>query len=448
MTVHSQELAALRKLISAAQRKGADAADAVLSTSDSLAVRVRNGRLESSGNSESSGVSLRVFIGRRQAFVSSTLVGSADVNALVERAVSMARNAPEDPYAELVPVESLARGPFPDLDMIDTTVLSADDLLAKALEAEAATLNVKGVSNSGGSSAESSGKVFVLATSNGFEGVQRSTRFSISSLAYAGGGNDLQVDYDHSMAVFAADLGDPAQIGKTAGERAVARLGGVEIGTGKLPVVFDRRVSNSLLSAFSSAISGASVAMGTSFLKDYLGEPVFAAGINVIDDPLRPRALGSQSFDGEGVATRRSAFVCDGVLNEWMLDHASALQLELQSNGHARRDGSGAPSPAAFNLYLEAGDESVKSLLADVSDGFYVTKLVGQGVNGITGDYSRGASGFRIVNGRLAEPIGQATIASNLKDMFLAMLPADDLKFEYGINAPTLRVDGMTVAGR
>ena len=448
MTAHSRELATLSKLISVAQASGADSADAAVLEADSLAVRVRNGKLESTSKAESSSVSLRVFVGRRQACVSSTLVGSADVDALVRRAISMARNAPEDPYAELVPSGSLARGPFPDLELIDTTELSANDLLEMSLEAEAAALNVTGVSNSGGASAVSSGSCFVLATSNGFEGAHRSTGFSISSLAYAGGGDDLQVDYDHSMAVFAADLRDPEQIGKSAGERSVSRLGGIEIESGQMPVVFDRRVSSSLLSAFSSAISGDSVAMGTSFLKDSLGQRVFAGDINVIDDPLRPRSPGSQSFDGEGVATRRIEFVGDGRLNEWMLDHASALQLDLQSNGHAQRGGSGAPSPAPFGLYLDAGEVSVGTLLADIDDGFYVTKLVGQGVNEITGDYSRGASGFRIVNGQLAEPVSQATIASNLKDMFLAMSPADDLKFEYGINAPTVRVDGMVVAGR
>ena len=448
MTTHSNELAALRKLISAAQSSGADSADATVLKNDSLAVRVRNGKLENTSNAESSSVSLRVFVGRRQACVSSTLVGSADVDALVGRAISMARNAPDDPFAELVPAEFLAKGPFPDLESADTTELSADELLEMALEAEAATLNVAGVSNSGGASASSSGGCFVLATSNGFEGAHRSSGFSISSLAYAGGDDDLQVDYDHNMAVIAADLADPAQIGKTAGERAVARLGGVEIGTGQMPVVFDRRVSNSLLSAFSSAISGDSVAMGTSFLKDRLGERVFAVGTNVIDDPLRLRSPGSQNFDGEGVATRRIEFISDGRLNEWILDHASALQLKSRSNGHALRGGSGVPSPGAFNLYLDTGEVSVGTLLADIDDGLYITKLVGQGVNGITGDYSRGASGFRIVNGQLAEPVSQATIASNLKDMFLAITPADDLKFEYRINAPTLRVDGMTVAGR
>ena len=448
MNAHSKEIAALRELISAAQSSGADAADAAVLKGNSLAVRVRQGKLESSNNSESNTVSLRVFVGRRHACVSATIVDSADVDALVERAVSMAKNAPEDPYAELVPIETLARGPFPDLELVDATVMTADDLLEKAVAAEAAMLSVKGVSSSGGASAGSSGSLFILATSNGFEGVHRSTGFSISSLAYAGSSDDLQTDYDHSMGVFAADLKDPEHIGKTAGERAIARLGGVEIGTGEIPVVFDRRVSNSLLSAFSSAISGASVAMGTSFLKDSLGKLAFAPGINVIDDPLRRRSIGSQSFDGEGVATRRAVFVDNGLLKEWMLDHASARQLELQSNGHARRIASGESSPAPFNLYLDAGDISVESMLADISEGFYVTKLVGQGVNGITGDYSRGASGFRIVNGQLAEPVSQATIASNLKNMFLAMTPADDLKFEYGINAPTVRVDGMMVAGR
>ncbi len=448
MSTHSNEIATLRKLLSRAEASGADSADAAITKSNSLAVRVRNGKLENSSNAESSTLSLRVFVGRRQAFVSSTIAGSAGVDALVERALSMARNAPEDPFAELIPAESLAKQPFPDLDTVDSTELSADDLLARALEAEAATLNVAGVSNSGGAFAGSSGSCFVLVTSNGFEGAHRSTGFSISSQAYAGGDNDLQADYDHSMAVFAADLADPEKVGRTAGERAVARLGGIEIGTGQMPVIFDRRVSSSLLSAFSDAISGDSVAMGTSFLKDWLGKRVFSEGITVIDDPLRHRTVGSQSFDGEGVATRRMEFVGQGILNNWMLDHASARQLNLESNGHARRGLSGAPSPAPFNLFLDAGKVSVEALLADIDDGFYVTKLVGQGVNGITGDYSRGATGFRIVNGQLAEPVSQATIASNLKDMFLAMTQADDLKFEYRINAPTLRVDGMTVAGR
>ena len=448
MTAHASELTLLRKLIQAALASGADAADAAVLKSDSLAVRARNGKLENTSNAESSTVSLRVFVGRRLACVSSTLMGAADVGALVGRAISMARNAPENPYAELAPAESLATGAFPDLELTDSTELSAHELLEMSLEAEAATLNVAGVSSSGGASASSSGSSFVLATSNGFEGAHRSTGFSVWSTAYAGGDDDLQVDYDQSMAVFATDLRDPALIGRTAGERAVARLGGVEIGTGKMPVVFDHRISNSLLSTFASAISGDSVAMGTSFLKDSLGMQVFADGINVVDDPIRLRSLGSRSFDGEGVATRRIELVSDGILNEWLLDHAAALQIGSHSNGHAQRNRSGELSTATFNLYLESGNVSVESMLADIADGFYVTKLVGQGVNEITGDYSRGASGFRIVNGQLAEPVSQATIASNLKDMFLSMTPADDLTFEYRTNAPTLRVDGMVVAGR
>ncbi len=257
----------------------------------------------------------------------------------------------------------------------------------------------------------------------------------------------MERDYEFSSRRHAADLESAAEIGRRAGEKAVRRLGPRKVKSQSVPIVYDPRVSGGLVGHFASAISGSAIARGTSFLKKEMGKPVFAKGISIVDDPHMKRGLRSKPFDGEGVMNRRFHLIEDGVLTTWLLDTATARQLGLETTGHASRGTGGPPSPSTTNLYMEAGCLSVKELIADIRQGLYVTEMIGMGINGVTGDYSRGASGFWIENGEIAYPVSEITVAGNLKDMFLNMTPADDLEFRYGTNAPTIRVEGMTVAG-
>jgi PmbA protein len=334
-----------------------------------------------------------------------------------------------------------------ELDMIDADVPSGDDLVAMARTCEDAARAVKGITNSEGAEAGWSRTQVALAASNGFSGAYARTDFSVGVSVIAGEGQDMESDYDYSQAVFRSDLEDPATTGASAGKRAVSRLGGRKMPTTEAPVVYDPRVASGLLGHLAGAINGPAVARGTSFLKDSLDTPVFAPGITIVDDPHRPRGLRSKPFDGEGLANEKLNLIEDGVLKTWLLDLASARQLGLTSCGRASRGTSGPPSPAPTNLYLEAGTPTPDELMADIDNGFYVTSLMGMGVNGVTGDYSRGAGGFWIEGGKISFPVTEMTVAGNLKDMYRALQPANDLVFRYGTNAPTLRSDGMTVAG-
>jgi len=434
------------RLVAAARRAGADTADAVAVRSVSLAVEVREGAVEESERAEGDDVGLRVFVGRRQAVVSTNDV-AANVSELAERAVAMAKVAPEDAYAGLADPAQLARD-FPNLDLLDPDLPSVAVLEQRAKDAEGSGLAVKGVSKSGGASASAGIGGMVLVTSHGFRGAYLNSRQSLSMTAIAGDGTAMERDYDFSSVLHGADLDPPARIGRIAGERAVARLNPRKASTGKVPVVFERRVAGSLVGHLASAANGSAVARKTSFLKDKLGQRLFKPGTRIIDDPLRQRGLRSRPFDAEGVAVKPLAVIDDGVLTSWFLDSATARELKLSTTGHAHRGVSSAPSPGPTNLHLEPGQQSPEQLLADIAEGFYVTDLIGMGVNGVTGDYSRGASGFWIENGKLTYPVSEVTIAGNLVAMFAALTPADDLEFRYGTNAPTVRVEGLTVAGR
>jgi PmbA protein len=434
------------RLVAAAARAGADAADAVAVRSVSLAVEVREGAVEESERSEGDDVGLRVFVGRRQAVVSTNDV-KADVAQLAERAVAMARVAPDDPFAGLADPGELARA-IVDLDLLDPDLPTVALLEERAKRAEAAGLAIKGVTKSGGASASAGIGGMVLVTSGGFRGAYLNSGQSVSMTAIAGDGMAMERDYDYSSALHSADLESPEKVGRTAGERTVERLNPRKVETKRVPVVFDRRVAGSLVGHLAAAINGAAVARKTSFLKDRLGERLFKAGISVVDDPLRKRGLRSRPFDAEGVATKRLAVVEDGVLKSWFLDSATARELELSTTGHAQRGVSSTPSPGASNLHLSAGKDPPEALLADIADGFYVTDLIGMGVNQVTGDYSRGASGFWIENGKRGYPVSEVTIAGNLIDIFRELSPANDLEFRFGTNAPTVRVEGLTVAGR
>lgn len=443
----SDALNQLSDLIAKARKSGADAADAILIESRSESVGVRLGNIEDVERSESSDLGLRVFIGKRQAIVSSTDLSSPTLDAMVSRAIAMAKLAPEDPYCGLVETNLLAHSPFPALDLADSAAPTTDELLTRARAAEDAALAVKGITNSEGGGASWGFNQVSLATSHGFAGTYAGTSHSVSVSVLAGTDTAMERDYDYSSTRHLADLTDPATVGRSAGERTVRRLNPKKPKSAKVPVVFDPRVSRTLLGHLSSAINGQAIARGTSFLKDKLNAAIFAPGVAVIDDPLLMRGLSSRPFDGEGVVTRRLAVVEDGVLQSWLLDSASAKQLKLATTGHARRGTSGPPSPGTSNFYLAAGKVSPAELMADIKSGFYVTELIGMGVNGVTGDYSRGASGFWIENGEISYPVSELTIASNLLPMFTALIPANDLEFRYGTDAPTVRIDGMTIAG-
>jgi PmbA protein len=436
----------LAALLDAARRAGAEQADALFVRSASLSVQRRMGAIEQLERAESLDLGLRVFVGHRVAVVSSTDARAAGFAALAERAVAMARAVPEDPFAAIPDAPPPADASA--LDLLDAVEPSAEDLLARAAEAEEAALAVPGVTNSEGAEASWSRTTRTLATSRGFLGAYARGSHGVSATALAGSGTAMERDYDHASAAHLADLDPAAAIGRRAGEQAVARLNPTRPKTMRgAAVVYHPRVASSLLGHLVGAINGATVARGTSFLKDRLGRPVMAAGLTVRDDPTRPRGPRSRPFDGEGHPGAPRNLVDSGTLTTWLLDSRSARQLGLASTGHAARGTGGAPSPAPTNLWLEPGAATPEELMADIALGLYVTELIGMGVNGVTGDYSRGAAGFLIRDGKLAEPVAEITIAGNLKEMLFAMTPANDLAFRRGTDAPTVRVDGMVVAG-
>lgn len=437
----------LDDMLARAKRAGADAADAVFVSSASLSVAQRMGRSEGIERSESGDLGLRVFIGKHQAMASSTDLSPAGLTRLAEQVLAMARAAPDDPWSGLADAAALATT-VPDLDIAEAGEPTPEHLLELAAAAEDAARAVKGVTNSEGGEAGWSRREISLAASNGFRGAYAVTSHGLSASVIAGSGTAMERDYDYSSATHAADLLDAATIGRCAGERAVRRLNPRKAATARVPVVFENRLAGRLLSALAGAISGPSIARGTSFLKTALGTEVFAPAITIIDDPHRRRGLRSKPFDGEGVANGRCAIIDKGVLTSWLLDSTSARQLGLATTGHAARGTSSPPSPSPTNFYMEAGTQSFDDLIGDIKQGLLVTDLMGMGVNGVTGDYSQGAAGFWIENGVLAYPVSEITIASNLKDMYRALTAGSDLVFRSGMDAPSLRIEGMTVAGK
>ena len=439
-------LDALEALIAHAKRAGADSADAILVSRTSLTVERRLGRTETLERAEMRDLGLRVFIGQKSASVSASSVDAEKFATIAERAVAMARIVPEDPFSGLA---DNARTPDDAayLDLDDGAEPTVDSLIARADAAEHAAMAVPGVTNSEGGNAGFSRTEIMLATSNGFAGRAMRTNHAISASVLAGTGTAMQRDYDYHSTVHFADLDAPDLIGRHAGEQAVARLNPTRPATTKLPVVFSPRVSASLLGHLIGAINGASIVRGTSFLKDAVGTRIFPAGMFVHDDPRRVRGTRSGTFDGEGLPTTARAIIEDGVLTGWLLDCRSARALGLPPTGHASRGTGGPPSPSPTNLFMAPGTQTPESLIGDVANGLYVTELIGMGVNGLTGDYSRGAAGFMIRQGKLAEPVAEVTIASNLRDMFATLTAANDLVFRRGMDAPTLRITEMMLAG-
>lgn len=424
---------------------GASAADALYVGGSSSSVEVRLGELEAVSRSEGEQIGLRLFVGQRSATVASSDLSDEVLGTLVERCLAMANEAPEDSYSGLAPEVLLERGELPWLDSYDPFEPDQSELKSRALEAERAALAVEGVTNSSGASASASGNIMALATSGGFSGAYRSSGHGCSASVVAGEGATMQRDHAWHSARFLEDLDNAAEIGAKAGARAVARLNPTRPKPGKYPVIFDPRVSSSLLSHFSGAISGSSVARKTSFLQDKMGEAIFARGVTIVDDPLRLRGLRSRPFDAEGVHVARCELVSNGVLKSWIAESASARQLGIEPTGHAARGAGGAPGAAPSNLYIEAGQRSREELLSVFPEAVLIIELIGQGVNAVTGDYSRGAVGFMVRGGEIAEPVAEITIASNLIDMFATLEPGADLEFRRGIDAPTILIPEMTV---
>jgi len=437
--------AAAERLVECAIGAGADAADALYSRQASTSVQVRLGELEHVGRSEGEEIGLRLFVGARSASVASSDLSEEALGELVRRALAMAAEAPEDPYAGLAPAELLSSGPYPELDSVDPIEPDLEELRKRALEAETAALAVEGVTNSSGGSSGASNSIVALATSGGFAGAYSATGFSCSVAVVAGEGGAKQRDSAWHSARHLADLDSAREIGRLAGERAVSRLNPVRPKSGPMPVLFDPRVSSSLLAHLAGAISGSSVARKSSFLQDRLDSRIFSEGVFIVDDPLRPRGLRSRPFDGEGLAVARTEIVADGVLRTWMADSASARQLGIAPTGHASRGAGGAPGVAPSNLYMAAGKRSRADLLAAFPEALLVTELIGQGANPVTGDYSRGAAGFLVQQGVIGPPVQEITIAANLIDMFANLEPASDLEFRRGIDSPTILVPEMTV---
>jgi PmbA protein len=437
----------LDDLLQRARQAGADAADAMLVESRGLAVTRRLGQLEKVERAESHDLGLRVFVGRRQAIVSTGELDTAALDRLVEQAVAIARAVPEDSYAGLPEPDQIATS-LPELALDDGHEPDANALAELAGAAEDAARAHPKITNSEGAEADWSRSRTTIAATNGFVGASARSSYSLSASVIAGANGAMERDYEFATVIRLADLPDPAALGRQAAERAARRLHARKVKSQAAPVVFEPRVAGSVVRHLASAISGPSVARGTTFLKDRMGERIFAEGVTIVEDPLRPDGLRSRAFDAEGIAVQRRNLIDRGVLTIWLLDLASARQLGLAPTGHAVRGVSSAPSPAPANVHVEPGEISPEDLIRDIKSGFYVTEMLGSGINYITGDYSRGAAGFWIENGELAAPVSEVTIAGTLQGMFETLTPASDLSFRYGIDAPTLRIEGMTIAGQ
>ncbi len=438
----------LQEVVAKARAAGADAAEAVFAERQSQSVTVRLGALEEVEREESRDLGVRVFVGRRQATVSGSDVSAEGRAKLVERAVAMAKLAPEDPYASLAPEDRLARGPLPDLDLFDAAETDAEALEKLALEAEDAARATPGVTNSDSSSAYWSSGAWRLVTSAGFYGEHRASSFGISAGAVAGDGSSMERAGEGRQTRWRADLPPAEQIGADAGRRAVARLGSRKIASTTAPVIFENRIAASTLGPLLGAISGPSVARGVSFLKSKLGERVFAEGVTITDDPHRRRGLGSQPFDDEGVANKAMNIIDAGVLTTWLLNTSSARQLGLETTGHASRGLAGPPGVSCSNLTLQPGALDQAGLMREAGAGLLITTMFGPSLNANTGDWSVGCAGFWFEDGEIAYPVSEITVAGNLIEAYGRLTPGSDLEFRGAANAPSLLIDALAIAGK
>ena len=437
-------------LIDTALSNGASAADCVLSRSRGLSLTRRLGKDETIERYEDFDTGLRVFVGNKIASVSTNENSEFAIKEVAKRAVDMAKIAPQDDFSLIASQETLDEFPIDNsisVDSYDEVEPNIDIIRDRAKEVEDSALSVKGITNSDGADASWGEGETLLMTSNGFFGSSKKSNHSVSVVVIAEKDGKMERDYDYSSKVFGKDLRNSNQIGIEAAKKTLARMGATKPLTGKYPVIFDPRVSRSIAGHFASAINGSAIARKTSFLKDMLKKQIANPSINIIDDPFLKRGLGSRLFDAEGLGSREYTLIKDGILQQWLLDLSTAKQLNLKPSGNAKRGISGPPSPGTSNFMISPGDVTPDNLIKNVSEGFFVTDMIGSSVSMITGDYSRGASGFWIKNGELSIPITEATIAGNLKEMFMTLQPANDIDYSHSINSPTLLIEGMTIAG-
>ena len=427
--------------VSHARKLGADAVHAVAADGRSTEISIRDGVIEKVEQAEAKDISLKVYAGKSSASISGSVLTKDGIHRLAENALRMARLAPPDPYAGLADPDQLARD-IPELDLAADDLPNAKGLEELAKRAEAAGMAVKGVTKSGGGGASASDNSVAIVMSNGFAQGYRRTGVGVSFSAIAGEGLGMQRDFDYTSAIHYEDLREPEAIGRMAGERAVKRLDPRKVKSQSVPVIYDRRVASGLIGHLLGAINGAAIARGTSFLKDAMGTKVFGDHITIVEDPFIRRGHGSRPFDGEGLSCHRRNLIESGVLTGWILDLRSARQLGLAPTGQGSRGG-----PSTSNVYLPAGAQSPEDQIRGIAQGLYVTELIGSSINNVTGDYSRGASGFWIENGELTYPVSEITIAGNLKDMFRTIQPASNLEFRSAVNAPNCLVEGLTIAG-
>lgn len=433
--------------LSRAKHFGATSADVLVIDGRSLDIGVREGAIENLEQSEAREIGLRVFVGQSSAGIATSKIDDAGIERIAEQVVAMAKAAPADPYAGIAAASEVAKDWAP-LDVAGENLPDASMLREMALTAETSALAVKGVSKSGGAGASASERSVVLAASNGFAGGYRRSGVSLSATAIAGDGTAMERDYDYSSVTHPQDLRKPEDIGREAGMRAARRLGARKVKSQAVPVIYDNRIASSILGHFLGAIMGSAIARGTSFLRDRLGTQVFGATIEILDDPHRARGLASRPFDAEGIATRPLSLIEAGVLKSWILDLASARQLGLKTTGHAVRGLASPPGPSSSNVHMKPGTATLSEMMKEIGEGFYVTELIGHGPNIVTGDYSRGASGFWIENGEIAYPVSEVTLAGKLGEMFMRLTPASDLTFRTAVNAPSCLIEGMTLGGR
>ena len=437
-------------LIDTALSSGATAADCVLSRSRGVSLTRRLGKDETIERYEDFDTGLRVFVENKIASVSTNENSEAAIREVAKRAVDMAKIAPQDEFSLIATQETLQNFPIDhniSVDSYDEVEPSIDIIRDRATEVEDIALSVKGITNSDGADASWGEGETLLMTSNGFLGSSKKSNHSVSVVVIAEKDGKMERDYDYSSKVFGQDLKNLNEIGLEAAKKTLARIGAIKPVTGKYPVIFDQRVSRSIASHFASAINGSAIARKTSFLKDMLNKQIANTAINIIDNPFLKRGLGSRLFDAEGLGSRKYTLIENGVLKQWLLDLSSAKQLNLKPTGNARRGISGPPSPGTSNFIISPGDVTPENLIKNISEGFFITDMIGSSISMITGDYSRGASGFWIKNGELSQPITEATIAGNLKEMFMTLQPANDLDYSHSINSPTLLIEGMTIAG-
>lgn len=438
---------ALESLLSHAKKHGAQSSDVVATHGRSLHVSVRGGEMEEVDNSEGRDIGLRVMMGQRQACVSSSDLSDASLEKLAERAVAMAKLAPEDPYCGLPDTTLLAKD-IPELELYDPSEMQPQTLLDRALQIEAGALNVRGVKQAEGMTADCSSSAVYFMSSDGFDRGWLSSHHGLSGMAFAVQDDEMERDYDVQGVRWLEDLRSPEAIGRKAGERAIARLGARQLSSGQMPVIFDERVAGSLISALLGSLNGLAIARGTSFLIDKMGEPVFAPSINIIDDPLIKRGHGSRPWDGEGVKVAKRNLVENGVLKTWLLNTSAAKQLDLTSTGHGARSIGSPPGIAPSNSYIEAGSKTPEELMKEIGEGLLVADMFSPSLNPNTGDYSVGVAGFRIENGERAYPVSEITIAANILDMYKTLTPANDLRFESAVSAPSLLIESMAIAGQ